>query len=259
LLRALWEINLISSDKDQDLWELDEKGQVLVDNPFMMKESKMWGKVIAERGWLNIPELIKQKEIRSFLSFKENEKDNNIKAELYQVLVGYSKYDLVQFLEKADIRQNNKILLFGVHSLALIDLFKNNNINFVDYYNDPELPVELTKDFDIDIKQKKYSIEEYDLAILGRFFQHQDDRSVLSYFNILKNSKIPRIILIETIIDANSSVGGVVDINIMVESGGKLRLIADWNKLIEQLGGFSIKKVTSLTEYLSAIEIVRVV
>jgi len=49
-LRALWEINLISYDKDQDLWELDEKGQFLVDNPFMMKASKMWGKVIAKIG-----------------------------------------------------------------------------------------------------------------------------------------------------------------------------------------------------------------
>lgn len=256
-LRALWEINLINYNKDQDLWELAEKGSFLIDHPFLMKAAKMWGRVITESNWLNIPALIQQKEMQSFPTFKEKEQNNDIKAELYQVLIGYSKYDFESFLEKIDIKQNEQILLLGVHSLALIDSFKKNNIHFIDYYNDPILPVELTKDFNINIKEKDNLIKEYDIAILGRFFQHQDNKSVLAFLNLLKNGKISRIILVETIIDKKSPVGGVVDINIMVESGGKLRSISDWNKLLKQAGGFSIKKVTSLTDYLSVIEIIR--
>lgn len=256
-LRALWEINLISYNKAQDIWQLEEKGQFFIDNPFMFKAAKMWGRVVAEENWLKIPALLARKEIFSFLSFKENEQDNNIRTELYQTLLGYTSFDINSFEEKIEIDKNNRVLLFGVHSLALVSILNTQGINAISYYNAPELPEQLIKDFDIDIRGKNDAINGYDTAIFGRLLQHQDDHNVLSYFKNVKNNNISRILLIETIIEEDNPSGGVVDINIMVETGGKLRTKKDWENLLRQVGDFDISKISALTSYLSVMEIDR--
>jgi len=221
-LRALWEMNLINYDHEHDVWQLMEKGQFIIDNPFMIKAAKMWGTVIVQKNWLKIPKLLKQEEIASFLSFKENEKNEIIKTEFYQALLGYTALDIINFAEKIEVNPNNRVLLFGVHSLALVDSLKSENINSISYYNDPKLPVQLIENFAVDIRETDHAIEEYDLAIFGRFLQHYDDNKVLSYFKTLKNTRISRILLIETIIEQYYPMGGIVDMNIMVETGGKL-------------------------------------
>lgn len=256
-LRALWEIKFIKYDKEENIWKLEPKGQFFIDNSFMVKAAKMWGRVIAEENWLKIPELIKQKEIASDLSFKEKENDNNIRTELYQALLGYSNFDMSEFLEKIDISEDSKIILFGVHSLSLIKQLKDNNINSIGFYNEPHLPNELTDGFDINLIEKNYSLEKYNLAILGRFLQHQDDQSVLKQLNLLKRNNILRIILIETLIEEYSPQGSVVDINIMVETGGKLRSMPEWQRLIQKIGDFRINKIIPLTSYLSIVDIRR--
>lgn len=254
-MRALWEINLVSYDKEKNIWKLMEKGQFIIDNPFMLKATKMWGSVILEKNWQKLPELLKQQEATSFPSFKENERNDDIKTELYQALLGYTKFDITKFSERVAIDQSNKILLFGVHSLSLIDILKAKGINSISYYNYPKLPEQLTKDFDIDFKEKGQSIMEYNTVIFGRFLQHQDDKKTLSYLQNLKNSKISRILLIETIIDEYSPIGGAVDINIMVETGGKLRSKNNWQDLLRQVEDFSISIILPLTNYLSVIDI----
>ena len=256
-LRALWEIKLIYYDKSEDIWQLTEKGQFFIDNPFMIKAAKMWGKVISEKNWLKIPELLKQKEILSHLSFKEKEKSEDIQTDLYETLLGYTNFDIAKFKKIIKIDKNHKTLLFGVHSLALVDILKSKNINSISYYNDPKIPEQLTEKFNIDIIEKDDSTEKYDVAILGRFLQHQDDNKVLSYLKNLEKSNISRILLIETIIKEDSLIGGAVDINIMVETGGMLRSKNHWEDILNKVGNFTINNILPLTSYLSVIDIGR--
>lgn len=256
-LRSLWEINLISYDKNKDIWQLTEKGQFFIDNPFMIKAAKMWGRVIAEENWLKIPKLLNQQNISSHLSFKEKEKNANIKTDLYETLLGYTNFDIAKFKEIIDIDKDQKILLFGVNSLALIDILKSQNINSISYHNDPEIPEQLIDKFNINIIEKDDSIEQYNIAIFGRFLHHQDDNKVLSFFKNLRDSNISRILLIETIIEEDNPVGGVVDINIMVETGGMLRSKNHWEYILNKVGNFSINNILPLTSYLSVIDIGR--
>lgn len=256
-LRALWEINLISYDSKHDIWQLADKGQFFIDNPFMIKAAKMWGKVIAQENWLKIPELLTQQKMSSFLSFKENEKDEKVKTEFYQALLGYTALDIKGFTEKIEINQKDKVLLFGVHSLVLVNILKSKNINSVSYHNEPKLPDQLVKDFDTGIKEENDSIKKYDLAIFTRFLQHYDDSKVQFYFKTLKNARILRILLIETVIEEHKPMGGIVDMNIMVEAGGKLRTRINWEDILEQVGYFSITEIMPLTSYLSVIDIRR--
>lgn len=254
-LRALWEINLISCDSNTEAWQLTSKGQFIIDNPFMMKAAKMWGQVIAQENWLKIPEILKQQEIHSFPSFKENERNEDLRIEFYQALLGYTDLDITNFAIEID--QSNKVLLFGVHSLALVDVLRSKSIASINYHNDPKLPAQLIKDFNVCIKERNEQLTEYDLAIFSRFLQHYDDRKVLSYFETLKSTKISRILLIETIIEEDKPMGGTIDINIMVEAGGKLRTRIDWENILSQAGDFSINSILPLTSYLSIIDIKR--
>ena len=56
-----------------------------------------------------------------------------IKTEFYQALLGYTALDIINFAEKIEVNPNNRVLLFGVHSLALVDSLKSENINSISY------------------------------------------------------------------------------------------------------------------------------
>ncbi len=61
--------------------------------------------------------------------------------------------------------------------------------------------------------------------------------------------------MIETILDYYSPVGGSVDINVMVETGGKLRTLSDWKRILKQVKGLKVFSIVPLTDYLSVIDI----
>ena len=78
---------------------------------------------------------------------------------------------------------------------------------------------------------------------------------VSNFKNRIKGHRKGVDVLIETILTNNSPIGGAVDINIMVETGGKLRKLEDWEGILKQVGDLKIFDVLSLTEYLSVIDI----
>ena len=176
-----------------------------------------------------------------------------MRTKFYKALIGYTTLDTREFSNKVSIEGNYNILLFGVHSLAL----RSKDINTInwDYYNDHRIPEELIRDYNARLITPDKLSENYDLGIFCRFLQNQDDEKVLSYFRLIKDKKISRILLIETILTNNSPIGGAVDINIMVETGGKLRKLEDWEVILKQVGNLKIFEVLSLTEYLSVIDI----
>lgn len=257
LLKALWEIDLIVYNQKKDLWQTSAKGEFLKHNSFLPQAAKMWARVAAEKNWLKITDLLKQKTIYSFPSFKEQETSLKTKTEFYQALIGYTKLDTKEFNNKINIKGSKNILLFGVHSLALTETLSNkgNNSRNLNYYNDQEIPEELIKDYNVSLITHDNLVKNYDLSIFCRFLQNHDDETVLSYLRLLKDKKITRILLIETILTDNSPIGGAVDINIMVEIGGKLRKLNDWETILTQVGGLKIFDVLPLTDYLSVIDI----
>nr|WP_241760968.1 WG repeat-containing protein [Rickettsia endosymbiont of Ixodes scapularis] len=255
LLRALWEIELISYNQNKDLWQVLPKGEFLKNSSFLPQATKMWARVATEKNWLKITGLLKQKTIYSFASFKEQE--TALKIEFYQALIGYTKLDTREFYNKINIADNTNILLFGIHSLALIETLSNKDKNSINlnYYNDQEIPEELIKNYNVSLITQDNLAKNYDLSIFCRFLQNHDDEKVIFYLRLAKDKKITRILLIETILTDNSPIGGAVDINIMVETGGKLRKLNDWEAILTQVGDLKISDVLPLTDYLSVIDI----
>ncbi|MFV9896549.1 WG repeat-containing protein [Rickettsia conorii] len=257
LLRALWEIELISYNQNKNLWQVLPKGELLKNSPFLPQATKMWVRVATEKNWLKITDLLKQKTIYSYSSFKEQETTLKIKTEFYQALIGYTKLDTREFKNKINIADNTNILLFGIHSLALIEVLINKDKNSINlnYYNDQEIPEELIKNYNVNLITQDNLVKNYDLSIFCRFLQNHDDEKVIFYLRLAKDNKITRILLIETILTDNSPIGGAVDINIMIETGGKLRKLHDWEAILTQVGDLKIFHVLPLTDYLSVIDI----
>ncbi|MGC0372367.1 MAG: hypothetical protein DGJ47_001079 [Rickettsiaceae bacterium] len=255
-LRALWEAGFICYDNNS--WHLTSKSQIITKNPFLLKAAKMWGKVIIEENWLNLPKLLKQSKQSSLLSFKETELDEIKQSEFYEALIGYSLFDFKLFDAKVELQLVKSAILFGVHSIALIKQLKKHNIQ-IDYHNDFTIPLAITDQCDINFVDYNQILPQYDIAILARFLQHLDDNKVISYLKMLDRNKISRILLLETILEDNSPLGGIIDINIMVETRGKLRSVDEWKQLLNKVNNkLHIQKIIRLTNYLSVIDITRV-
>lgn len=254
LLRALWEIEFVYYDKNQCLWQLSSKGKCFKEIPFLPQAAIMWARVAAEKNWLKITDILRQEQIPSFKSFKEKETSEDMQAAFYQALLGYSIFDTKKFNSMVDMNGARNILLFGVHSLFLAysDIYNKDSMDLY-YYNEHKVPVVIE---DLKVKpvaQEELSAVDYELGIFCRFLQHYDDNKVISYLKLAKG--IPRILVIETILDYHSQVGGSVDINIMVETGGKLRTLSNWERILKQVKGRKIFSIVPLTDYLSVIDI----
>ncbi len=257
LLRALWEIELLDYDQSKNLWQLSVKGRFFKNTPFLSKAAIMWARVAAEQNWLKITDMLNQQSISSFPSFKEKETSQSRRVEFYQALLGYTAFDVKELSNKVNINEAKDILLFGVHSLFLASSIENKDIATINlhYYNDHKLPEDLVKDLKVKLITPGKLAQHYDLGIFCRFLQHHDDQTVLSYLKFAKDKKIVRILLIETILTSNSPIGGAVDINILVETGGKLRTLNDWETILTQVPDFKIFDIVPLTDYLSVIDI----
>ncbi len=257
LLRALWEIELLDYDQNKHLWQLSAKGEFLKNTPFLSKAATMWARVAAERNWLKITDMLKQKSISSFPSFKEKETSKNRKIKFYQALLGYTALDAKELNSKINISEAKDILLFGIHSLFLTSSIENKVTETINLhcYNNHKLPKDLVKDSKIKLITPEKLAQHYDLGIFCRFLQHYDDNKVLSYLKLAKDKQIARILLIETILTSESPIGGTVDINIMVETGGKLRTLSNWEEILTQVQDFKIFDIVPLTDYLSVIDI----
>ncbi|MBD0391643.1 hypothetical protein IC220_04155 [Wolbachia endosymbiont of Pentalonia nigronervosa] len=255
LLRALWEIEFVDYNKKQNLWQLSSKGKCFKEIPFLSKAAVMWARVAVEKNWLRITDVLRQEQIPSFKSFKEKETSENKQIAFYQALLGYSVFDTKEFNSMVNIDGAKNILLFGVHSLSLAYIYNKGSIGLY-YYDEHKVPGPVIEDLKVKpIVQEKLSAIDYELGIFYRFLQHYDDDKVISYLRLVKDKGIPRVLLIETILDYHSSAGGSVDINIMVETGGKLRTLSDWEKILKQVKGFKVFDVIPLTDYLSAIDL----
>lgn len=257
LLRALWEIGFLAFNQNKDQWELTDKSKTIQSIPFLPKAIRMWSQVVSLDKWLEINTILKIPIIQSFSSFKEVEGSQIIQNEFYQALLGYSSFDFKNFNSLVKFALDEKIVLIGVHALALVDNLSKTYNKLLGFYNNSILPKQLTKNINVELLDSDKNFASYDTAILARFLQAYDDDKTLVFLSNLKDKNISRILLIETILSDESAIGGAIDINLMVESGGKLRTLAKWNELCNKTGGVKIHCVSKLNDYLSIIDIRR--
>ncbi len=253
ILRALWELNLVFFDENH--WYSTSKGNFLSNKSktFFPAAAIMWAKV-ADNGWLNLPNLLQNPKISSHQSFKDNESDDYNLQNYYKALEGYAIKDLTNFIEKFNF-SNKEIICFGRSGLGFFRylLKKQPNLNITALLEN-KIPKDYLQTSDIKTITNLNSLDhKYDIAFLLRYLHYFDDEGVVEYLKKFKYLNISELIIFETILQEDSSAGGLLDVNMMIETGGRLRTIKDWNKLLSK-NGYKIKQQVKITSYLTLIK-----
>ena len=261
VMRALGEVGLV--ERANEVWVLTNKGQLLTptNKSFMAAASQMWSKVQNE--WSYLKEKLLSTDVRHHPTFKE-ETTSQKELEIYRrALEGYAQRDFVEVSKWSSWSQHSSIVAFGQTGITLLhEIIKEHSSiygilaheNRPLYHFDiaPLLQNRLTQ---VLIEYDKEWPIKAEAALMPRFLHYFPDKDVLSLLEktnrILPNSGL--LYLFEMVLDPHSASGGLLDLNMLAESGGGLRTFNQWETLLAK-AGFSIKKSQSIKPYLYLIQ-----
>lgn len=254
VLRALWELSLITYDTSVNQWTLTELGKLLKTGKgtFLNNAAILWANVAAQH-WLQLPNLLKG-EITQHASFKDSELDEqNIFAYL-SALEGYAIKDVSNFFNNYPIL-DKRIIGFGRTSLGLIRHFANMPIKLnASAFVGSKIPKLHYKHNNIQIIENiEQASPVYDVGLLLRFLHYFDDQTALKYLVTMSKLKIKKLLIFETIVSNNSPVGGLLDINMIIETGGKLRTLEEWQQMFKQ-SNYLLTQIIEINPYLTLLE-----
>ncbi len=235
MMRALWEINIVNAT--DDIWHLTELGALLVpqQTSFMAAATTMWVDVCKE--WRNLMPLIQKGESKYHPCFKDDASLE--KLSVYQMaLEGYAKNDFSDICQYISFRNHEHIFVAGSCARFIIPRLLDSNDTIHATYYDLEKRL---RGFSVKSSLKeRLRVESFDLCqkwpcsydaiILPRFMHYFPDEVVKSILTQIKNSlsKDGVLILLEMLLDDSSCTGGMLDINMMVETNGRLRTKEEW-------------------------------
>lgn len=262
LLRALGEIGLV--EKISDIWSVSAKGQLLVpsDKAYMAAASDMWLQVQQE--WNHLKEKLCEKSESHQPTFKEKTTDENQLKIYRRALEGYAREDFDEVAKWSIWKKYTSLLVFGQTGITLLcEVLKNN----------PSLQGRLVHEdrplYHLDLVDKSlqnrlshYYID-YDqewaftaeAILMPRFLHYFPDHEALF---LLKEAHkaLPQggmLYLFEMLIDSEGYGGGLLDLNMLVESGGKLRTFDQLQTLLNQ-AGFYAHEVQNVKPHLQYIQ-----
>lgn len=253
LLRALWEIKLLTCDPHTNRYTVTEKGQMLCGDTsaFLASAAILWAHVAAQ-DWLNLPDKLATPS-SSHPSFKD--KVSDAQHHLYlQALEGYAVKDVGDFLINSPWLQQ-KILGLGRSSLGLLKyLAACSPINAAVFVG-AAIPADYLQGTSIALLEDlQHVTTDDDIGLSLRFLHYFDDKTALTYLNTLSQRHIKKLLIFETILSQDSPLGGLLDINMLMETGGKLRTMQQWQQLFSQTP-YTLVSTQAIHAYLTLLEL----
>ena len=260
LLRALWEVGII--EKRDNQWSLTEKGDLLVpkNQAFMASASLMWSQV--QNKWLMLRVKLASNEIRYHPTFKEETTDES-SLEVYRLaLKGYAQEDFSDISTWPHWEGHSTILGLGQTGITVLaDILKAHPAlkGTILNENRPIYHVKLEDSIKPRLQQvfskldKPWNVKA-DAVLLPRFMHYFPDEEVrqilLRVYEVLPSQG--KLYLFEMLLDPLHPAGGLLDLNMLVESGGGLRTLSQWKQLLSE-AGFFIENYQSLKPHLQLV------
>jgi hypothetical protein len=234
LLRALWELDIVRPGASQ-MWELTEKGMLLkpADSSFLAAAGLMWGRV--NKIWEDLPTLIQQPYEEYHSSFKEMETDDNWIKIYSRALDGYAERDFKLIAVLPFWKDHTSVLGFGRCSLTILSLLLKGHEHLKEC-------------------SASESSAKADAILFPRFLHYFPDKEAISYLKKVqeKLSENGAIYIFEMLLDENSPMGGLFDLNMLAETGGKVRSLTEWNALLFS-AGFKLTDIHEVSPILSVL------
>ncbi|MBY0461594.1 MAG: WG repeat-containing protein [Alphaproteobacteria bacterium] len=235
LLRALWELDVVRP-VDFETWELTEKGNLLkpIETSFLAAAGLMWGKV--NKVWENLPALLQTADEIHHPSFKEEETDDNWIKIYNRALDGYAEKDFKNIADFPFWKDHTFLLGFGRCSLTI-------------------LPLLLGRYDHLKVLESTESLKKADAILFPRFLHYFPDEEGIFR---LKNSKKQltqkgAIYIFEMFLENDTPMGGLFDLNMLAETGGKVRSLEEWQDLLLS-SGFELTDVHKISPALSVLK-----
>ena len=259
-LRALWEIGIV--EKQENKWVRTEKGDLLVPKgqAFMASASLMWPQV--QKRWPMLKEKLTANKPNHHPTFKEEERDE-ASLETYRcALKGYAQEDFADISTWPMWGEHSTLLGLGQTAITVLtDILKAHSTlhGIILNENRPIYQVQLDESIKPRLQQVFSHLDrpwnvKVDAVLLPRFmhyFPDEEVRQILSrVYDVLPHHGT--LYLFEMLLDPLYPTGGLLDLNMLVESGGGLRTLSQWRMLLGE-AGFGIESERSIKSHLQLV------
>lgn len=252
LLRALHELVLIEPVAD-DQWQATPKGSLLksTKDSSMADAAIVWGGSHYQR-WSQLTKCLREA-MPHKNNYFERLADNEDLLPVYQrALSGYALQDYAKVRDVIDWSQHAVVIDAGGGTGALLHCLLDKYEHLAGILLDMPAVISL-------VEQRSrccyYGVNflkpwpcKGDAILLARVLHDWDDEQAAIILKHAKSSLLPKgkIYLLEMVLDPQTSLGGLLDLNMLVMTGGRERNLIDWNALAASVG-LKICHVDSLT------------
>lgn len=261
VMRALNEIGLVKAFNE--VWSLTPKGQLLTprDKSFMAAASQMWPQVQHE--WTHLKDKLKDDNISHHHTFKENSTDETQLKVYRRALEGYARLDFDEVARWESWNKYSSIIAFGQTGMTLLkDILRTHATVYGILAHEDLLLFHFAIEEDLQQRLKRVIIDYHkdwpikaEAILMPRFLHYFPDNEVLTIlqkaYKILPSSGA--LYLFEMVLEQNNPAGGLLDLNMLAESGGRLRTLQEWEYVLSK-AGFSVNDCQTVKPYLHLIQ-----
>ncbi len=255
LLRALWELGFVENKEAS--WYLTENGKRLVPHKdsFLSSAAIMWSDV-NRIAWEKLARIISDGEDKNHTSFKASASEENKKI-YHQAIDGYATEDFSPLLTLIDWQQHQQVIGTGRSAKVLLEkiLTAYSHLQAL-LLGDAYIfqPVSVTAAL-----KSRYFLKTQvlyqpwpkmaDAILLPRMLHYWPDEQVIQILQRAHDALLPdgKIYLTEMLLDEQSPDGALLDLNMLAESGGKLRTLNQWRILLEE-SSLSVQQHIKITD-----------
>ncbi|MEI6805297.1 MAG: methyltransferase [Myxococcaceae bacterium] len=246
LLRALWELDLVFLE-DQT-WQLSSRGKLLSPKSenFLMAASVMWSDINSSI-WKRLPERIKTGFDTYHAVFKALAADERLQV-YHRAIDGYTALDASVFVNAIDWKEHHTVIGVERNSKVFLEKLLESQLHLQGMLLGDQYimkHINLTKTLVSRYVLKAHDLlepwgESADAIIFPKVLHFWPDAEALQILKYARHALLPggKIYLFEMLLSKESPAGSLLDLNILVETGGKLRFLSDWKEL------FSAAKLT---------------
>jgi len=217
LMRALWELDLVHPvDKE---WHLNSKGELLL-SPWVESAARMW-RTVQRQCWCELSEALQNPLEKHFPTFKELEEDTSKREVYLEALDGYAIEELKDTYLNLD--ECRSLAVTGRASLPIISSMERMYPDIkIEFFAPKLVSPKSRKSTEIVNYLKEWPVVA-DALLMTKFLHYWPDAEVREILKRAKESAKKKLFLIEFTLSNSSPGGSLLDLNMLVESGGKER------------------------------------
>lgn len=245
LLRALWELGLVSRDASER-WSASEAGALLVRSTGtgMDDAARIWGGDHSRR-WLDVVPALRSGDARDGPTFFEALVGEDLER-YHHAIDGYARNDYVALPDAVDWTRHRRVLdAGGGRGALLVGLLSRHRaltgclLDLPEVVASATLPVALADRIQAvgtDLFQPWP--ERGDAIVLARVLHDWSDADAVRLLARARAATEPggRVYVLELVLRDDSPGGGLLDINMLVMTGGRERTEADFRSIFEAAG-----------------------